>query len=59
MENIIMFTIGTIIFTLYLLGYVMMINKAHSSQQEDLENDPVPPVIKIDLLLNIKTLNLF
>ena len=35
-----MFTIGAIIFTLYLLGYVMMINKAHSSQQVDLENDP-------------------
>jgi len=35
-----MFTIGTVIFILYLLGYVMMINKAHNSQQTDLENDP-------------------
>ena len=35
-----MFTFGAIIFTLYLLGYVMMINKAHRSQQVDLENDP-------------------
>ena len=34
-----MFTIGTVIFILYLLGYVMMINKAHNSQQTDLEND--------------------
>ena len=40
MENIVMFTIGTVIFILYLLGYVMMINKAHNSQQTDLENDP-------------------
>ena len=35
-----MFTIGTVIFILYLLGYVMMINKAHNSQQTDFENDP-------------------
>lgn len=40
MENIVMFTIGVSIFVLYLLGYIMMINKAHKSQQTDMKNDP-------------------
>ena len=40
MENIVMFTIGAIIFALYLVGYVIMINKAHKFQQTDMENDP-------------------
>jgi len=40
MENIVMFTIGASIFILYLLGYIMMINKAHKSQQTDMKNDP-------------------
>ena len=40
MENIVMFTIGASIFLLYLLGYIMMINKAHKSQQIDMKNDP-------------------
>jgi uncharacterized membrane protein YebE (DUF533 family) len=40
MENILMFTIGAAIFVLYLLGYIMMINKAHKSQQTDMKNDP-------------------
>jgi len=35
-----MFTIGASIFILYLLGYIMMINKAHKSQQTDMKNDP-------------------
>ena len=40
MENIVMFTIGASIFIFYLLGYIMMINKAHKSQQTDMKNDP-------------------
>ena len=40
MENIVMFIIGASIFLLYLLGYIMMINKAHKSQQTDMKNDP-------------------
>jgi uncharacterized membrane protein YebE (DUF533 family) len=40
MENIVMFTFGAIIFALYLVGYVIMINKAHKFQQTDMENDP-------------------
>lgn len=40
MENIVMFTIGASIFVLYLLGYIMMINKAHKSQQTEMKNDP-------------------
>jgi len=40
MENIVMFTIGASIFVLYLLGYIMMINNAHKSQQTDMKNDP-------------------
>ena len=40
MENIVMFTIGATIFALYLVGYVIMINKAHKFQQTDMKNDP-------------------
>ena len=35
-----MFIIGTIIFVLYIIGYVYMIYKAHNQQKKDLENDP-------------------
>ena len=35
-----MFIIGTIVFVLYIVGYVYMIYKAHNQQKKDLENDP-------------------
>ncbi len=35
-----MFIIGTIVFLLYIIGYVYMIYKAHNQQKKDLENDP-------------------
>ena len=35
-----MFIIGTIVFLLYIMGYVYMIYKAHNQQKKDLENDP-------------------
>ena len=35
-----MFIIGTIVFGLYIIGYVYMIYKAHNQQKKDLENDP-------------------
>ena len=35
-----MFIIGTIVFVLYIIGYVYMIYKAHNQQKKDLENDP-------------------
>ena len=35
-----MFIIGTIVFVLYLIGYVYMIYKAHNQQKKDFESDP-------------------
>ena len=35
-----MFIIGCIIFILYIVGYMYMINTAHKQQRRELENDP-------------------
>ena len=35
-----MFIIGTIVFVLYIIGYVYMIYKAHNQQKKELESDP-------------------
>ena len=35
-----MFVVGCIIFALYLVGYVYMINTAHKQQRREFENDP-------------------
>lgn len=40
MENGLMFIIGTIIFILYMVGYVMMIKTQHGIQARDRMNDP-------------------
>ena len=37
---IVMFVVGFIIFTLYLVGLLTMIVKAHKHQRRELENDP-------------------
>lgn len=36
MENIVMFIIGTIVFTLYIVGYLLMIKKQNELQQQQL-----------------------
>ena len=35
-----MFIVGCIIFILYIVGYMYMINTAHKQQRRDIENDP-------------------
>ena len=35
-----MFVIGFIIFVLYMVGYLYMINTAHKQQRRQFENDP-------------------
>ncbi|MFL2999839.1 MAG: hypothetical protein ACJZZ9_05175 [Cytophagales bacterium] len=35
-----MFIIGTVVFVLYMIGYVYMIYKAHNQQKKELESDP-------------------
>ncbi len=35
-----MFIIGTLVFVLYIIGYVYMIYKAHNQQKKELESDP-------------------
>ena len=35
-----MFIIGTIVFVLYIIGYVYMIYKAHNQQKKEFESDP-------------------
>ena len=35
-----MFIIGSVVFVLYIIGYVYMIYKAHNQQKKELENDP-------------------
>jgi hypothetical protein len=35
-----MFIVGCIIFALYIVGYMYMINTAHKQQRRELENDP-------------------
>ena len=40
MHSVSMFIIGSIIFILYISGMIYMINYSHSSQKEDLKNDP-------------------
>jgi len=52
MENGLMFIIGTIIFTLYIVGYVMMIKTQHGIQERDRMNDPelnrLPDIVDMD-----------
>ena len=40
MENGLMFIIGTIIFILYMVGYMMMIKTQHGIQARERMNDP-------------------
>lgn len=40
MENGLMFIIGTVIFILYMVGYLMMIKTQHGIQARDRMNDP-------------------
>ncbi|MAJ50994.1 MAG: hypothetical protein CMB82_05190 [Flammeovirgaceae bacterium] len=40
MENIVMFSIGLIIFILYMVGYLIMVKKANEMQEKKIKNDP-------------------
>ena len=35
-----MFIIGSVVFVLYIIGYVYMIYKAHQQQKDEFDNDP-------------------
>ena len=41
--NVIMFTVGSTIFILYITGLLFMINKSHNEQKKDVLNDPEIP----------------
>lgn len=41
--NVTMFIVGTIIFVLYIVGLLYVINSGHKEQKEDLLNDPEIP----------------
>lgn len=37
MENMIMFIVGTIVFTLYIVGYLFMVKRQNELQQQEFE----------------------
>ena len=41
--NYLMFSIGSVIFILYITGLLYMISKGHKDQQKDMLNDPELP----------------
>ena len=41
--NVIMFTVGSMIFILYITGLLYMINKSHNEQKNNILNDPEIP----------------
>ena len=49
--NVIMFIVGFIIFFLYIIGLLYMINRGHTEQKEDVLNDPeIPKTFKDSIL---------
>ena len=50
--NVTMFVVGTIIFILYIVGLLYVINKGHNEQKQDFLNDPEIPKKDKDLLTN-------
>ena len=49
--NVAMFVVGTIIFLLYILGLLYVINTGHKEQKQDLLNDPeIPKKFKDSLI---------
>lgn len=44
MENIGMFIIGSVIFILYMSGYLIMVNKQHQIQKEESESQKIDPI---------------
>ena len=47
-----MFVVGTIIFILYLVGLLYVINQGHKEQRQDILNDPEIPKKAKDSLTN-------
>ncbi len=50
--NITMFVVGTIIFVLYIVGLLYVINNGHKEQKQDLLNDPEIPKKYKDTLID-------
>ncbi len=49
--NVIMFIVGFIIFFLYIIGLLYMINRGHTEQKKDFLNDPeIPKTFKDSML---------